>query len=397
MKDTADRKKHFVYMGVAALACLQWALLRAAGFHFEPPFGALLPGLAILGAAFLLSWTAEAAELDLPQGLSVSLLALIAVLPEYAVDIYFAWTAGKDPAYISYATANMTGSNRLLIGVGWAAVLFAYWARHGKKEIILESGLSVELVALGAATLYAFIPTYLGTLSLIDCAVFLMIFALYAWRTAQAEVGEPELEGPALTIGSLPRTPRRVVVTVLFLFSALAIYLAAEPFAEGLLAAGKQWGMDEFFLVQWLAPLASEAPEFIVAVLFALKGKGEVGLRVLVSSKVNQWTLLVGMLPAAFCLSGGSLSPMPLDSRQVHELLLTAAQSFFAITILINLRFSLKEAALLAVLFLTQPFFTSAHARNLYSAVYIVAGIAVLAFPGTRRHLRDALSTAFRT
>lgn len=395
MKKSPERRKHLLYLGLAAAACLQWALLRFAGARFPPPLGALAPGLAILGAAFLLSWTAEAAELDLPQGLSVSLLALIAVLPEYAVDIYFAWTAGKDPSYISYAAANMTGSNRLLIGVGWAAVLFACWARHGRREVVLESGLSVELVALGAATLYAFIPACLGTLSLVDFAAFLLIFALYAWRTAQAEVGEPELEGPALTIGSLPKKPRRIAVAGLFLYSASAIYLAAEPFAEGLLAAGRHWGMDEFFLVQWLAPLASEAPEFIVAVLFALKNKGEVGLRVLVSSKVNQWTLLVGMLPAAYCLSGGSLSPMPLDSRQIHELLLTAAQSFFALTLLINLRFSLREAAVLAALFILQPFFTSVHARNIFSAVYIAGGGAVMLFPGTRRHVRDALSAAF--
>ena len=67
----------------------------------------------------MLSWAAEVAQLDIPQALALALLALIAVLPEYAVDMYFAWMAGKNPSYTAFATANMTGANRLLIGVGW--------------------------------------------------------------------------------------------------------------------------------------------------------------------------------------------------------------------------------------------------------------------------------------
>ena len=57
------------------------------------------------------------------------MLALIAVLPEYAVDFVFTWKAGKDPdEYAPLALANMTGGNRLLIGVGWSlVVLLAAW------------------------------------------------------------------------------------------------------------------------------------------------------------------------------------------------------------------------------------------------------------------------------
>ena len=55
---------------------------------------ALLFGLAIVGAAFLLSWAAEVAQLDISAGLAIAVLALIAVLPEYAVDFVFAWQGG---------------------------------------------------------------------------------------------------------------------------------------------------------------------------------------------------------------------------------------------------------------------------------------------------------------
>ena len=43
-------------------------------------------GLAVVGAAFLLAWAAEVLQLDVSQGLALAVLALIAVLPEYAVD-----------------------------------------------------------------------------------------------------------------------------------------------------------------------------------------------------------------------------------------------------------------------------------------------------------------------
>ena len=58
------------------------------------PVDALLFGLAIVGAAFLLAWAAEAAQLDISAGLAIAVLAFIAVLPEYAVDMVFAWKGG---------------------------------------------------------------------------------------------------------------------------------------------------------------------------------------------------------------------------------------------------------------------------------------------------------------
>ena len=84
-------------------------------------------GLAVVGAAFVLTWASEAAERDLSQSLALAFLALVAVLPEYAVDMYFAWTAGHRPEYAAYAAANMTGGNRLLVGLGWGTVVGVFW------------------------------------------------------------------------------------------------------------------------------------------------------------------------------------------------------------------------------------------------------------------------------
>src|SRR6476620_5559518 len=102
---------------------------RVAGIHPPPWLAATLYGLAAVGSPFVLAWAAEALQLDVSQGLALAVLALSAVLPEYAVDFAFTWKAGKDPhEYAPLALANMTGGNRLLIGVGWSmVVLLAAW------------------------------------------------------------------------------------------------------------------------------------------------------------------------------------------------------------------------------------------------------------------------------
>src|SRR5207244_2290256 len=70
---------------------------------------ALIFGLGVFAAATLLTWASEVAETEVSAGLALVALALIAVLPEYAVDIYFAWTAPDTPENAHFAVANMTG------------------------------------------------------------------------------------------------------------------------------------------------------------------------------------------------------------------------------------------------------------------------------------------------
>ena len=99
-----------------------------------------------------------------------------------------------------------------------------------------------------------------------------------------------------------------------------------------------------------LAPLASEAPEFIIAVMFAVRGKGAAAIGALIASKVNQWSLLVGSLPVAHLLGGGP-TELVLDARQVEEFTLTATQTLLGVAIIIALRFHWWSALGLATLF----------------------------------------------
>lgn len=357
----------------AILLPLQWIGIRLFDVHLSPEWEVVGAGLAIFGAAFILSWAAEVAQVDVPQSLALAFLALIAVLPEYAVDIYFAWSAGKDPTYISYATANMTGANRLLIGLGWASVVATFWFKTRHRQVVLDRSHSIELLHLGFATAYSFMIPLKGTLSVLDSTVLLVIFGSYMISASKAKVVEPELDGGVgELLMQLRPNLRRSATVALFVYAGLGIFLAAEPFAEGLLATGRIFAIEEFLLVQWLAPLASESPEFIVAIVFASRGNPGASMGTLVSSKVNQWTLLIGMLPLAYNLSAGHLGPMHLDSRQTEEIFLTAAQSLFAVAVLANLSFSLIEAGLMFVLFATQLLFTDPLSRYLYAIGYIL-------------------------
>ena len=371
-------------------------VVHALALPFNPPWEAILPGLGIFGAAFLLSWGAELAQLEISQALALAFLALVAVLPEYAVDIYLAWTAAKDPAYTAYAAANMTGANRLLIGIGWPLILLCYWAKTNKRQIRLEPEQRIELATLVVATAYAFVIPLKRTLSLVDTVFLIGLFAVYVIRSSKARRVEPALEGPPAHIATWKRPWRRVITFALFLLPGYTIFIAAEPFANGLLHSARALGVEEFLLIQWLAPLASESPECTVAILFALRRNPGASLGMLISSKVNQWTLLIGMLPLAYALSGLSLDPMLLDGRQTEEILLTAAQSLLAVVILANLDFGIWEGLLLLGLFMTQLVIPTPWIRIGFSILYLVLTGGYLAFRPYRESFRDLLIHGWR-
>ena len=322
----------------------------------SPLLVALLSGMAILGASFLLTWACEVAQMDIPQAVAVAVVAFIAVLPEYAVDMYFTWMAGQHPesAYSHYAIANMTGANRLLIGVGWSAIVLVFAGKF-HTGVSLPDDKRTDVLFLGLATLYALFIPIKGSLTWIDGLVLLGIYIWYICIIARRPVEEEEPEGPAALLAHFAKKVRLRSVIAIFLFSALVIMCNAEPFSESLVASGKLLGINEFLLVQWLAPIASESPEFIIALMFAARGNASLALGSLLSSKLNQWTLLVGMIPGVYAASFGSLSPsINLDTHQFQEILLTAGQSLFAVALLVDLRLQIREAVWLLVLFAAQ-------------------------------------------
>src|SRR5712692_1033761 len=306
-------------VALAVLAAVPAALVHFGGISAPVEIATLFYGLAIVGAAFAMSWGAEAAERDIPRALALSVVALLAVFPEYAVDIVFAVKAGQDPSFAPYAAANMTGSNRLLLGLGWPTVSVLAWRASGLRVLRLGRDAGLPLFFLGVATIYSFSLPLRANIGIVDCVVLVGLFLAYAVLAAREGTTEPDLVGPAATIGALPTNARRLSILGLFAFAGLAIGTAAEPFADGLVHTGQRLGIDEFLLVQWLAPLASETPEFLVAALLAVRGKATAALALLLAAKVNQWTLLVRSLALAYSAGAGHLAALPLDQRQMGE------------------------------------------------------------------------------
>lgn len=349
-------------------------------------------GVSILAAATLLIWASEVAEQLISATLAIAILAIIAVLPEYAVDIYFAWTAPDNPENAQFALANMTGANRLLIGFAWPLVFLLFWFREKKRSLAVGKQNALGLVFLGAATIYSFSIPIRGNLSLIDSAVLISIFVVYLVLSSRAPSHKQELVGPSRSIWVLPDGVRWAVVIGMFLYAAGVVIAAAEPFAEGLIDTGESFGINEFFLVQWVAPLASEAPEFILAAMLALRGRAGAAMTLLIASKVNQWTLLVGSLPLAFSISAGSFAPLDIDARQSQELFLTAGQSLFAIAVLTSLSFSAREAQLIFVLFAIQLVIPVAEVRLAFGSLYIL--LALFWFASERSEVGQLFRTA---
>src|SRR4051812_43408396 len=106
--DAPANPRGWLFVAIAFALMIPGAAIVLAGIPAPDPVKALVYGIAIVGAAFVLSWAAEVVQLDFSQGLALALLALIAILPEYVVDATYAYLAAQDPAYAGYAVANMT-------------------------------------------------------------------------------------------------------------------------------------------------------------------------------------------------------------------------------------------------------------------------------------------------
>ena len=385
----------FLIFGLAGVPAF---LLRASGANLDAVVTALIFGIGIVGGAFLLSWAAEVAQMDMAASLAIALLALVAILPEYAMEVVLAWDAGSsfDPATgevtreMQRLAAIVTGSNRLLIGIGWSAVILIYWFRR-RRALDLRGHLSLELSVLLVATLLTFLIFFMDQIHIVLAASLIGIYFFYLWSTSRQPTEEPELMGPAAAVGNLPVALRRTIVVVLFVFSASVILVAAEPFVEALVETGAELGVEDFILIQWIAPLASESPEIIIAILFSLRANPAAGLTTLISAEINQLTMLMGSTVFIFSISAGEALSFPLDSRQTAEFLLTSAMSAFAILLIAPRVISWRAGLILLTLFVAHLFFVDPGQRLIFAYIFLglAAGAAILANQRVREIVRS--------
>jgi cation:H+ antiporter len=372
----------------------------------SPYLGLAIFGLAIWCAATILGWAAEAAEMDITGAFAMALLAIVAILPEYAVDVLLAFTAGTDPSYEALASANMNGATRLLIGFALPLVVLV-GIRSRRRLARSPDSKAADAVRTGTAPpaarpraaffdvlpipaahysvmFFLVIAAGLGLVAPLSAqvhsglgAILIVVFVVFLWHSSRGEVEEPDLVGVAAFLGARAKAPRRLIVIVFFLIAAATIAVGAEPFVDSLVESGRALHINEALLIQWLAPLASEAPEFIIALTLASRHKAWAAVGMLLTSMVNQWAALVGSLPFAFKLGGGTWS-LPLDDRQVEEFLLTGSVTAVAVTLLLSLRIPAWGAWFMLAVFAAEFALPSEHARLILAAVNAVAATILL-------------------
>src|SRR5579884_585298 len=366
-----------------------FALLFVAALepvHSAGPGAVLWTAPSILVAAMLIAWAAESAQFFIAQGFALAILAWLQTLPEFAVEAVFAWRQ-QTP----YLLANLTGALRMLTGLGWPMIYFAAAFVHRRRsgqpmrEIVLEPEHSVNVVGLLLPLAYMMYVFWSGTLTLVDAAVLTAIYAAYLLilgrMPPKSEEGIEDLELIPRTIVTSPRWRRIALISLCFAVGGVLIYFAAEPFTASLLAMGVALGVPSFVFVQWVAPVVSEFPELLSTFYFARTVTGApMALMNMVSSNVNQWTLLVAMLPVVFSLSRGAPTAIVLDPQQSQELLLTIAQALVGMIFLINMQLAWWEAAVLFLLWGLQFVFSIGGGMHVWvtTAYFVWSAVEVI-------------------
>jgi len=338
------------------------ALLLLAALPIKPlaPGAILWTAPSILLSAMLIAWAAESAQFFVAQGFALAILAWLQTLPEFAVEAVLAWKQ-----QVPLLLANLTGALRLLTGLGWpmiyatAAIAHRWKTRQPLRRIALDPGHCVEVVGLLACMSYAAVIWWKATLNLFDAAILIAIYAVYLMvlqrMPPEKAEGIADLEFIPRTIVKSRRPVRIGVITGLFLTGGALIYFTAEAFLGSLLSLSAVLGVPSFVFVQWVAPFVSEFPEKVSAFYWARTvDRASMALMNMVSSNINQWTLLAAMLPIVYSLSRGEPSTISFDSQQELELLMTLGQSLIGALFLINMELAWWEAAALFFLWAVQ-------------------------------------------
>jgi len=321
---------------------------------------------AIVLAAMLIAWGAECGQFFISQGLALAVLAWIQTLPEFAVEAVIALDASKDPSKVHLITANFTGSLRLFVGLGWpmvyfVALFFGKRSRDGERPFVikLDDEHSIAVLSLLPALLYFLVIYFKGTLNIFDGVILGAVYFTYLYLLSKMPPHDKE---EIEDIGRIPKYVMRrkypfniVWIASLFISGAVILYFSAHPFLNSMLAIAVAFGISQFVFVQWVAPFLSEFPEKLSAFYWAKKvAKAPMALINFVSSSINQWTILVAMIPFIYSFGLGKITPVVFDEHQKLEILLTVIQSYLGFLFLASMDFKFFEAVALFVLWLVQ-------------------------------------------
>jgi cation:H+ antiporter len=353
---------------------------------------------AILGSAFIIAWAAEVAQFFMSQGLALAILAWLQILPEFAVEADIAWRQN-----VVNMTANFTGSIRLLVGLGWPMIyVVAAWSRKRETgrwsgDVVLEPEHSVEVLGLLLPILYFFVIWWKASLTVWDGLLLTLLYFGYLFIVNKMPPKDHE------EAADLPYVPRKVmalrpgvrgaVIVSMFVGGGAILFLVAHPFVDSLMSLALAAGISEYVFIQWVAPFLSEFPEFLSAFRWARTVRhAPMGLMNVVSSNINQWTVLAAMIPVVYSFSLGHIAAVPFDGMHRHEILLTVLQSLLGMILLLNMRYAWWEALVIFALWFVQ--FVVPSLREEVIVAYLVCIVIGIVLVALQKRSLEAL-TAF--
>jgi cation:H+ antiporter len=348
-------------------------------------------GIGLIGAAFLLAWAADAGEAVFSGGLVLAAVAFVAVLPEFVIEVRFAFIQQAE-----LVTANLTGATRLLLtGATALPLLVAFFARRRGQVAApfqLAANRRLELGILLITSIFAIHIAVRGNLTVFDGIILVALYLLYAKRVQGTPDEDPAVVGVGAGLLSLPPQYQRPAITALIVAAGAVIVTIANPFADALLETGMSLGIDPYLLIQSVVPLATESPEFVVVAVLVANHRPAQGLALFLASSVSQWTLGMGSLPIAYLAGGGGVS-MPLAGREQLELGFTIAVTLFVVAALATLQPERADAFLIAGVFAVQMLYPTPFVRIAAAFVLLVFAIDLLC---ARRHaVRPLLRMGF--
>jgi cation:H+ antiporter len=350
--------------------------VHLAGARFPVSLTAFGLGVGLVGASFMLAWAADAGEAVFAGGLVLAAVALVGVLPEYIIEVHFAFTQQA-----GLVTANLTGATRILltgaVGLPLAVALLARRNHGVPAPIEVSAHRRLELGMLLVSAIFAVQIVARASLTVFDGIFLLGLYVVYAFRIQGTPDEEPAVVGVGAGLLTLPPRFRRAAIGGLILASAAVVITIATPFTEALLLTGARVGFDPYLLVQSVVPLTTEAPELVVVAVLVANRRPTQGLAVFLASSVSQWTLGLGSLPIAY-LAGGHEIAMPLAGREQIELGFTAAVTLFAVAALATLRPERVDASLIAGVYLVQLIYHAPSVRLGCTFVLLVFAIDLL-------------------
>lgn len=404
------RMKRLATYGFSLLPLKANVTSPPGGFGVGSPGSALWTFPTVLLAAIMIAWGAEVGQFIVSQGMSLAILAWLQVLPEFTVEAAITHNAALDPSKLGLITANFTGANRLLVGVGWPLIFFVsfyFYRREARKckdgcervgayHVQLSEDHSVEVMALLVATILFLFVYFKGTLTWMDSALLIGVYVGYLAILSRLPPESEEEQGhvrgvPKYVLGQRRRM-QVVFVFTMFLLGGAILFLVAEPFLHSLeaIALVVAGAGAEYFFIQWVAPFLSEFPEKVSAFYWAKTVRfSPMAVMNMVSSTINQWTVLIAMIPIVFCITLMRIETIHFSDFQRWEIILTVAQSMYAVTILLKMRITVVDATTLFIFWFAQfltPTVTfdvngyDLTVHEIMTCVYLVAGLLQLVY-----------------